>query len=345
MRFAGRRCWALAFLMALAIAPIGATSLAQPSGAAEAEKSAAIRFADRLAALRPTDPEEYFRLAEDVADLGDGFGETRLAIRLYTLAFELGRRSGRASLAGSAAMGLASRVRSDRERQWLSMVARIVDTRQSGASWIVEREAANADSAPYQLATAMGLVRSGEGPAARRLLDLPSVQAIAERNATMLGMIGISGGAASLTRESWNWPCRECANSRALRRGSGNPPELKLCSNCAGNPGPALSTEELAGQLRFESLLLEGKQRSWASQLAADHGAPLVQANADEVSDAMGVDPRRCIWRDGEWVEGELPPLPREKEEAAPPALKRVPKPEGNEPRPDPAPAGRTVSG
>src|SRR5205823_11779571 len=102
----------------------------------------------------------------------------------------------------------------------------------------------------------------------------------------------------------------ECQNERVVKRG--NPPEYKLCPNCNGEPGPELSAREYLAQLRFESLILQGAQRSWAAQVTADGGAPLIDPEAGGLAAAFDVDPSLVLWRDGRWTaDPNTPPRPK----------------------------------
>ena len=62
-------------------------------------------------------------------------------------------------------------------------------------------------------------------------------------------------------------------------------------------------------QLRLEARLLHGVQRSWAAQLAADHGLPLDDPDPDELSKVLGFDSHAFIFKDGGWyrVDGTQP--------------------------------------
>jgi hypothetical protein len=63
-------------------------------------------------------------------------------------------------------------------------------------------------------------------------------------------------------------------------------------------------------QLRFEAILLQGSQRSWAAQLATDHGAPLRDTDPSTLPVVFEVDPDKVLWREGQWVVDPSAPKP-----------------------------------
>jgi hypothetical protein len=308
----------------------------------ESERAASLSFADRLTALSPSDPDPYFFVAEEVADIADDVGTRRLATRLYALTYELARTRGRPPLAASAAIGLSAVATNERDRQWLLSVSRIIDPRQAGAIWVDQRDTTTTDSGAYLIATALGQIRSGDGLAARQLIEEPQVSAALDRYDRILARIGLSGGSRGLAREAARWPCSQCANARVIRK-QGSTAEYKLCPNCSGNPGSPLTTEQLAAQLRFEAWLLQGTQRSWAAQIAADRGAPLIEAEPSELCLVLNVDCSLVIWRDGEWKPDPNAPVPAPKPQPAPEKPVEAP-PKAVKPAP-PSTAGKpTVS-
>ena len=259
----------------------------------------------RLTALTPDNPEAYFLLAEEVAAEADDSESVGLARTLYVLAFELDRRSGFGSgVAPSACLALADLARIEEDRRWLASLAHAIDRRYERPSWGRVGEAATPEQA-LAAATALGFLRAGETNAARRRLDEPGVRDLLERYELMLSPTNEPGAFARLLRHADEWPCRECANERIIMRIGPDGTEPELCPTCLGNPGPALSDAELIGNLRLESMLLDGIHRSWAAQAASDLGAPLHDADPEQLAPAFGVDPGRPYRRGGEWVDAE----------------------------------------
>lgn len=256
----------------------------------------------RLRALDPARPVEYFALGEEVADVYQTPADRQIAKHLFVLSFELDRRQGgTARLAGSACMALADLAALERDRKWLWALARAVDPRFQRAGWgEVEAGATRLDA--YRAATALGLVRSGDGVAAQQLLKEPGVRETIRRYERLLLESGDTGGLRVIESEAQRWPCAECANARIVKKFGTTPPEYRLCTNCGGHPGPKLSIAQLVAQLRFESRLLRGIQRSWSAQIAADGGEPIRDPEPSELAAALGVDPAAPYWRDGAWV-------------------------------------------
>lgn len=272
---------------------------------ADAETAASMEFAGRLTALSPKRPEAYFELAEEVSDSSNGIGTRRLAIRLFVLAYVLDRarpESGR--LAASSCIALSALSGAPRDRVWLHAIAKVLDPQQSEPAWTIEQEPTTTDSTSFQLATLLGYVRSGDGQAAKKMLEKSAVREALERHNRRMTRMG-AWSASAVEREAERWKCTECGNSRVVRRVNSGTVEFRVCPHCKGNPGPMLSTRELTAQLRFESWLLQGTQRSWAAQLGVDDGAPLIDADPGSVASNFDIDPRLVLWRNGRWVKAE----------------------------------------
>lgn len=259
----------------------------------------------RLGSLTPDKPEAYFLLGEEVAAEADDPEAVGLARTLYVLAFELDRRSGlRTGVAPSACLALADLARLEEDRRWLASLAHAIDHRYARPSWGMVGEVATPDQA-LAAATVLGYLRAGETNAALRRLDEPGVRELLERYELLLSPTNEPGAFERLLRRAAEWPCRECANERIVMRHGPDGVEAELCPTCLGNPGPALSDEELIGHLRLESLLLDGIHRSWAAQAASDLGAPLRDPDPEQLAPTFGVDPDRPYRRAGAWVDAE----------------------------------------
>lgn len=257
----------------------------------------------KLAALRPEDPEAYFLLGEEVADGADDEARVHLARTLYVLAFELDRkRGGGASLAASCALAIARVERLERDKRWLTAIASAVDRRYALPDWNVGAVPSISDETAYKAAVVLGMVRSGDGREARRMMDQPGVGDVLRRYERAIGTTGHTGALSRLDKYMQQWPCPECGNSRAVSKPGERGVETRLCPTCRGNPGPRLDEAEYIAQLRFEASLLEGIQRSWAAQVVVDLGAPLRDPDLDEVAPTYDVDVASPFWREGRWV-------------------------------------------
>lgn len=284
----------------------------EPPAAADAQP-APVMYADRLATLSPARPLGYFELAEEVAAEDRTAAGRSLARRLFVLALHTPRRFPAVQrpeaslpadgappwLAASACLGLAALAESEQERRWLIALAGTLTPVDAAVAVRRQSEEVARDPAALELATAIGLIRSGEGRRAARILEKPAVAAMLTRYEGLMSPGGISGGGDRLRMLSARHPlCPECRNRRSIRNADG----IRLCTTCQGRPGPRLSFPEIVGQLRLESLLLNGVQRSWAAQAVADGGAPMRELDPDVLIDVYGVDPAQALWRDGRWI-------------------------------------------
>jgi hypothetical protein len=276
---------------------------AEPAGPAPTAAPALIASYERqLASLRPDNPLGYYLLAEEVADVVDDPERLNLARTLYALAFELDRtRGGNGALAASSALGLAQTASNERDRQWLMALAGGLDPRYLLPDWNVAAWPSISEDVAYKAATVIGHIRAGEGGAARRLMAQPGVTEVLRRYERALGSTGGTGALQRLERYADQWPCRECNNARAISRPGQRGPEIRLCPTCEGNPGPRLSDGELMIYLRFESMLLNGIQRSWGAQVMVDGGSPLRDPDPQELAATLGIDVSRPWWRNGAW--------------------------------------------
>lgn len=258
-------------------------------------------LAERLAALTPGEPLAYFLLAEELGAEAADKPSRDMARALYVLAFELYRArngAGDGEMARSAALGLVSLTPLEAERRWLAAIGdQVAPATDKAAAASARLPAAVPEATALNLATAMGLARSGEGKKAEGYLSRDGV-----RELLATTQAAISGAAAAREPvQKWieDWPvCPTCKNRRIVTRGN----EASLCPYCDGNPGPKLTDEQLLAQYRAESLLLRGVYRSWSAQILADDGEPLRDPNPADVAASFGVDARATVWRQGMWV-------------------------------------------
>ncbi|MBL9000871.1 MAG: hypothetical protein JNK25_07015 [Phycisphaerae bacterium] len=261
-----------------------------------------VRYRYRLEALRPDDPGAYFLLGEEVADAAANAADSKLAVELQCLAFEIARQApATRSIAAAAALALTELDLAEKNRRFLQAMARVMDPARVEPAWLTKPPPASPESQPYKVAVLLGLIRSGDGVRARQMLTKPDVRASLQASERMLLAHGLSGGIAGLEREAAIWPCPSCSNRLLNRRPNTSPPEYRPCSNCGGNPGPVLSPFEFTQQLRLESFLLQGSARSWAAQGASDRGEPLIDPDPAHLCSVFGVDPARVYWRAGRW--------------------------------------------
>lgn len=261
-----------------------------------------------LAALGAGDPESLLRAGEDFAAMGSPLS-VRVARRMLAGAIEVDRERGGGRVAASACLLLAELSTSEADRRWFAALARAMEAGAANRAWLRQGDDSYNAEAAYNGACVVGLVRAGDGLAARQLLNEPGVRQILLDHERLLSTIGEPGGLAYLEKEAARWPCPECRNDRVVRTVVDRQAQYKLCPTCRGNPGPTLSDDAIILQLRLEARLLHGVQRSWAAQLAADHGLPLDDPDPEELSKVLGFDSRAFIFKDGGWyrVDGTQP--------------------------------------
>lgn len=291
---------AMALVLVLALGGAGAARRATPSALGRSLPE--LNVDARLSSLAPDKPEDYVRLAEELAQETHLLEARDLARTLYVLGFELDRaRPAGGALARRAALGLGELTRRADERAWLRAVAESVGG--AGASAGAGQQAetiappAGPDRAAVDLCTAMGLARAGEGRRARALLDKPGVRELLREYIEVLGGGGFSPGEGSVDEMLGRWPCPTCRNRRVVQQGQNG----KLCPTCSGTPGPDLSPEEKLAQLRAESLFLRGVHGSWAAQSLTDRGLALRDPRPEDLANRFRVDAGATVWREGAW--------------------------------------------
>lgn len=295
---------------------------------AEPAKPPDAAISAELAALTPESPRAYFLLAERVADLASERGDEplrKLASQLAVLSYELSKRhgSGGGAVAGglddsarSVCLLLASIAPSAQEARWLRALAGTFDRDILGAVYEPPGTGPTRDEAVLDASTVLGLVRTGQGRRAERLLHKPGVSELLQRHERLLSIAGFGGEFDRLKRTMADWPtCPQCRGKRVITKidNNGRLAGVLLCDTCSGMPGPRMSTGDLVLQLRLESLLLSGVQRSWSGQILIDGGAPLRELDADELAARFGVDPAKPLWRDGAWAAGAEQKAPEPK--------------------------------
>lgn len=282
------------------------------------EMSMAIPGLDqRLSALSPADPDAYYLLGEELADVAVEEAERSIARRLFLIAYSIWLEQDDRRNAASACLALTTVVTSERDRFWLRAVAGSLDPRQGSVGWDPASWTDIDPAVGKQAATALGAVRSGDGVLARQVLADPRVGRALERyNQLLQG----AGGLTRIRRDANIWPCPDCRNKRTVRSRTSQEPGEIICGYCRGDPGPRLRDDEIVAHLRVESLLLAGDQDIWSAQLEVDGGAPLRDPDPDAVSRAFDIDPTQSLYKDGAWT---WPP--------------------GREPKPGPSPAAQPV--
>ncbi len=262
------------------------------------------RYLDQLVALDPAEPETYFNLGEVVADEAHTPSQVALARKLFVLAFELSRSQPDSDrLGASICLALRDIERIEQKRRWLLAIAKMLDPRLALTDWSLSRTiATDINNIAYKAATAVGLARAGRGVQARLLLEDPQVQDMILQYEALLGASGQSGAFTRIKGYAKYWPCPQCGNERIVNRPGRDEPKHALCPTCGGDPGPRITSSELIAQLRFESVMLRGVQRSWAAQLVVDRGEPLQDPTPNDIALFYTIDATKTQYKNGTWV-------------------------------------------
>lgn len=253
----------------------------------------------RLVALSPDDPEAYYLLGEEVADVAVEESERAIARRLFLIAYAAWLEKGDDRKAASACLALTMVVTSERDRSWLRAVAGTLDPRQGAVSWDPSSWVDVDPAVARKAADVLGAVRSGDGILARQNLADPRITRALQRYGLLLQS---AGGLSRIQRDANIWPCPDCRNKRTVRSRTSQDSGEIICGYCRGDPGPRLHDEEIVAHLRVESLLLSGDQNLWSAQLEVDGGSPLRDPAPGAVSRAFGIDPSQSLFREGEWT-------------------------------------------
>lgn len=332
-----RRAWmmtAVAAAAGLVVAlGVGAAGGAVQGGAAPTSVGPEVRsvrgveaWTAKLSLLEPGRPEGYFLLAEEVmAEWPDREGRV-LARTLLVLSLHLERLKGRGAIegegglgpiSGSACLALAAMEPREDVQRWLVSMASLIDNGRAGESGPggVRRVVRTVEPVSWRTALDAAEVlqwaRAGEGRRAQQLLDRTGVRELLEDYQAGLDTERKVSGMTRVLQAMADWPggCDRCRSTRfvavapgpgQLQRGAA---KLALCDKCAGLPGPKLTPAELMADLRLESMLLRGVQRSWSAQLLVDGGRPMLEPEPGAVARYYMVETERTVWREGRWVE------------------------------------------
>jgi hypothetical protein len=228
-------------------------------------------WSTRLAALDPVRPLDYFELGEEVADAARTVDDRALARKLFGLAGALDP----STFGRSAALAQASLADDDRQRRTLVALASLLDAGSSLATLSIQRSGIDAEHA-VALSEAFSHLRRGQGPRATSVLRAPAANALLEQFGVRL-----TGG-----------PDRFREDCRAFKSG------LR----------PSYPAAQIVAMLEVEEAVLAAavppnEQRStmWSTSLVETNGTPLLEVDVTKLDVALGVDPTRPYWRNGQW--------------------------------------------
>ena len=218
---------------------------------------------ERLRALDPARPMDYFELGEEVADLAVTVEDRALARQLFGLAGVLDE----ATLGGSAALAIADLEEGKIARNRLLAAAELLAPtgtveldRRRDTMFTVESRLA--------FAKALAALRRGDGSRAKRFLDKVD---------------GDLGGVPALFNGGIDRLRRDCLVFK-------------------GGLRPDLSSEDLETHLVAEIIALSPSSPGWGVELRESGAAPLMVVDLERLDRLFGVDPARPYWRSGAWV-------------------------------------------
>jgi len=228
---------------------------------------------DRVAALDPARPSLYRDYAEELYARRRDPEARATAIRLYVIAAWLDRENlGRSSL-----LGLVALARSPQEEKKFRAALYLIDPRTSLDAVQVSAKTTTAGdedaSAPQELLRALRLLRTGKGPTARAIAEKPAVAKLLETYSRIL------------TRAEFNAASGQAVLSpRELRQ------TLLLELEMESLVHPASNTEPAAASAH------------WSRELQGKGGKAVPSLSLETLTE---FDPRKCMYRDGKWVERE----------------------------------------
>lgn len=232
------------------------------------------RWTTRLESLHPDNPMDYFNLGEEVADQVQNEKERELARRLFALAGVLDTpRLGRSACLALAAIEKENHIK----RRLLAMASLLSSTGGGGGS-----------------GSGLGLLSRGD------VGGFSESTAITITEAFSYYRRGLGSRALSQLRKPGAEEMLKTLD-HLLRGGSAR--FLEDCKLYNGQVKPTLTEFNLVKMLTVELAILSGSERSWASELLLSRGQPLIEIESDRLDQVLGVDPSRCVFRGGRWIQ------------------------------------------
>ncbi|TVQ77965.1 MAG: hypothetical protein EA380_06670 [Phycisphaeraceae bacterium] len=279
-----------------------------PAQAPERRSSGVPNLQQRLAALSPENPMDYFNLAEEIGyEMPMGVAR-ELAQRLFALSAALDRRSASPEgLTHSVCIALAELATDADERRWLRSLAEAVREDGGRPSWRLRGEARQTDDTPEQFARAMGSFRGGDGATMRALMRRVDGEALL-RDAG-LDHESASGVMRDLQRlVPLMRPLGPGRDGRVVRSTRDGVQTVEIDPETGGNPGPGLTSSEFVDHLRAELVLLGAQPSTWSAQLMLDRGRVYRDLDPEALGAYFRIDVERSVWRLGgaspDWTGG-----------------------------------------
>lgn len=210
----------------------------------------------------------YLELGEDVIDAATTDSQRGLARRLFGLAGALAPEQ----LGRSACLALAQAAPTPLERRRLLALASLLDGPIAVPRPALQGERLSRDAA-LAVTQAIEFYRMGQGPRALAALKKPGATPLIESIGALL-----PGGLNRFMQD---------------------------CNLYHGQLRPSLAPAEVDRLLHLEHALLADADRAWSDDLLLQGGLPLVEVDPANLSQSLGVDPERNVFRNGQWVQAE----------------------------------------
>jgi hypothetical protein len=260
-------------------------------------------FRDRLIALHPDRPMDYFELAEEIAyEVPTDVGR-RLAAELLVLAGELDRASSQpVPLARSVCLALADLSTDSAERTWLIAMARA----QTPAGEVRDASTVGAGAGPtdaelgaravrVELAMALARFRGADVRPLRALLESgDAARVIAQAGVPQADAFELLSLVAARIPEMRRLRARD-SDGRVVRSLTEGATSYSLDPITRGHPGPVLTEEQTVLVLGIEARLLGARPESWAADLEVTRRQPVRDINPASLAPYFAVDPER-VW-------------------------------------------------
>jgi hypothetical protein len=231
-------------------------------------RAASERWRERLEALAPSEPMQYFELAEDIADAAADDRERDLARHLFALSGVIAPQM----LGRSACLALAEMETDQVRRKRLRAMATMFDPHSPVNAAAADPSTIGNETrdwpAVLDLGEAFSALRLGRGSRAATII----------RRHTVTELLDVLDRTAGIDR------ARLEEEARATRRPS------------------SLISPRVDEEMLLELALLAGAERSWSADLVLHGDQPFIEADPNLLVRMLGDNAARPYYRHGHWV-------------------------------------------
>lgn len=279
--------------------------------------------AERLTKLRRENPRDYRDYAEELVPKAEDPEARETALRLFLIAAHLEPEK----LGRSCLMSMSTIARTPEEARRCRALAYLLDPKRDPAALQPPKQPGAADKGPgdarASFLSALRELRRGRLAEARShatregVAELFAATAGLMDHATFLALCKVEACPACKGRLTV--VCPACKGKGQVRDAFATNlcvdclgKKVQKCSACGGvKKGPNLTDDQLRGVLKAEYVwgeekgdpraMAQGGAR-WSTLLATQRPAPVPVLSLETVTE---FDPRKCVYRDGKWVEPE----------------------------------------